>query len=54
MFPFFGKLFLLVGFGSAIGYVAGMLVGSPEIGVVAFLIFAVSFRKTVFETLPKE
>jgi|GEM_PF-4948405 len=54
MFNFLGKLFLLIGFGSAIGYVLGMMTGYPEIGVAAFLIFAMSFRKVVFQNIPRE
>lgn len=54
MFIFFGRLFLLVTIGVVIGLLLGFMSGSPATGTAAFLIFVASFRKTVFETLPRD
>ncbi len=54
MFLFIGKLLSLIAFGFVIGLVVGGMMGSPQIGVAAFLLFAVSFRGVVFQTIPKE
>lgn len=48
MFLFIGKLLLLVAFAFVIGLTVGSMMASPQIGVAAFLIFAVSFRGVVF------
>lgn len=49
MFRFLGKLALLIGFGSILGAVCGLGTGDAKLGVAVFLIFAISFRRTVFE-----
>ncbi len=54
MFLFIGKLLSLIVIAFIIGLFVGGMMGSPEIGVAAFLIFAVSFRGAVFQTVSKE
>ena len=48
MFRFLGKLTILIGVGSLLGAICGLGTGDPKLRVAIFLLFAVSFRKTVF------
>ncbi len=51
MFRFIGKLSVMIAIGFIWGAILGSIFQSPEIGVAFFLIFAVCFRKAVFEPI---